>query len=195
MKRHLLPNEIDLLLDGEVGFGVQPLKAHVRTCSDCRHSLEEARLIVTQLEHLPHLAPSPMFAERLMSQVQVFVPWHVAALDSARRFVPKSQPVRYLVGAMAASMALIITSLSLWLMTRADMAVFIADLVASRTREFLIGAVGDVLVGAFGEPALQLLRGSGILGISLALAVLLTATITVAFGMRALVSVASRRQS
>ena len=195
MNRHLLPNEIDLLLDGEVGFGVTPLKAHVRTCADCRASLDEARAIVTQLEHLPHLAPSPLFADRLMSQVQVFEPWHVAALDSARRFVPKSQPVRYLVGAMAASMGFMITVLSVWLVTRADMLVFFADLVASRTREFLIGAVGNVLVGTFGEPALQMLRGSGLLGLSLALAGLLTATIVVAFGMRALVSVASRRQS
>jgi hypothetical protein len=136
-----------------------------------------------------------MFADRLMSQVQVFVPWHVAALDSARRFVPRSQPVRYLVGALAASMALMITSMSLWLLTRGDMLMFFADLVASRTREFLIGAIGNVLVGAFGEPALEMLRGSGLLGISVALAALLTATISVAFGMRALVSVASRRHS
>ena len=31
--RHLLPDEIDLLLDDEVGFGVAPLKAHVRDCA------------------------------------------------------------------------------------------------------------------------------------------------------------------
>ena len=195
MKRHLLPNEIDLLLDGEVGFGVTPLKAHVRTCEECRTSLEEARTVVTALEHLPHLAPSPLFASRLMSQVQVFVPWHVAALDSARRYVPRSQPVRYLVGALAASMALVITSLSLWMLTRADMLVFFADLVASRTREFLVGAAGNVLAGTFGEPALRLLRDSGLPGITLALAVVLTATVTVALGMRALVGVASRRRS
>lgn len=195
MKRHLLPNEIDLLLDAEVGFGVTPLKAHVRTCDECRTSLEEARTVVTALEHLPHLAPSPLFASRLMSQVQVFVPWHVAALDNARRYVPRSQPVRYLVGALAASMALVMTSLSLWLVTRADMLVFFADLVASRTREFLVGAAGNVLAGTFGEPALRVLRDSGLPGITLALAVVLTATVTVALGMRALVGVASRRRS
>jgi hypothetical protein len=195
VKRHLLPNEIDLLLDGEVGFGVTPLKAHIRTCTDCRAKLDEARQIVTALEHLPHLAPSPQFADRLMSRVQVFVPWHVAALDSARRFVPRSQPVRYLVGAMAASLALIMTSLSVWVFARADMAVFFADLVASRTREFLINAVGSALAGTFGEPAVALLRGSGLTGLALALAALLTATVAVAFGMRALVGVASRRRS
>ena len=195
MKRHLLPNEIDLLLDGEVGFGVTPLKAHVRTCAECRTQLDEARQVVTALEHLPHFAPSPQFANQLMSRVQVFVPWHVAALDSARRFVPRSQPVRYLVGAMAASLALMLTSLSVWLFARADMAIFFADLVASRTREFLIGALSNVLAGTFGEPALAVLRGTGLAGIALALAALLTATMAVAFGMRALVGVASRRRS
>ena len=34
--RHLLPAEIDLLLDEEVGFGVSPLRAHVQACADCR---------------------------------------------------------------------------------------------------------------------------------------------------------------
>ena len=34
--RHLLPNEIDLLVDGEAGFGVAPLRAHVAECDECR---------------------------------------------------------------------------------------------------------------------------------------------------------------
>ena len=41
--RHLLPNEIDLLVDGEVGFGVAPLRAHVRECAECHAKLDEAR--------------------------------------------------------------------------------------------------------------------------------------------------------
>ena len=46
--RHLLPEEIDLLLDGEVGFGVQPLRAHVRGCDLCRRELEDARALVRE---------------------------------------------------------------------------------------------------------------------------------------------------
>lgn len=195
MNRHLLPNEIDLLIDGEVGFGVTPLKAHVRGCPDCRAQVEQARTVVTALEHLPHLAPSSMFADRLMSQVNVFVPWHVAALDSARKLVPTSRPARYLAGAVAASMALVMTSVSLWLLTRLDMFVFFADLVGSRARTYVVSAFGDLLAGTFGEPALALVRGSGTLGITLALAGLVIATGMVAMGMRALVGVASRRQS
>ena len=40
--RHLHPNEIDLLLDGEVGFGVAPLRAHVEGCAECRAKLDDA---------------------------------------------------------------------------------------------------------------------------------------------------------
>lgn len=195
MNRHLLPNEIDLLIDGEVGFGVTPLKAHVRGCPDCRARVDQARTVVTALEHLPHLAPSSMFADRLMSQVNVFVPWHVAALDSLKTLVPASRPARYLAGAVAASMALVMTSVSLWLLTRLDMFMFFADLVGSRVRGYMVTAFGDLLAGTFGEPALAMLRGSGTLGIMLALAGLLTATAMVAVGMRALVGAASRRQS
>ena len=44
--RHLLPNEIDLLLDGEVGFGVAPLRAHVDGCEDCQARLARSRKVV-----------------------------------------------------------------------------------------------------------------------------------------------------
>jgi hypothetical protein len=49
-ERHLLPNEIDLLLDGEVGFGVSPLRAHVDDCATCRSRLADARVVVEALE-------------------------------------------------------------------------------------------------------------------------------------------------
>ena len=100
MERHLLPEEIDLLLDGEVGFGTPPLKAHVRSCAACSHELESARALVRQLEHLPHIAPSPLFASRVLSRVQLFVPWHVALLDSMRGLVPQSRGLRVAAAAM-----------------------------------------------------------------------------------------------
>ena len=90
--RHLLPDEIDLLLDDEVGFGVAPLKAHIRDCADCRAQVDEARFVVDALEDLPHFAPSHTFADRVMSQVPVFVPWHVAARDTVRRWLPTVAP-------------------------------------------------------------------------------------------------------
>ena len=41
MNRHLLPDEIDLLVDGEAGFGGAPLKAHVRGCAECAQLFDE----------------------------------------------------------------------------------------------------------------------------------------------------------
>ena len=86
--RHLLPNELDLLLDGEVGFGVTPLKAHVDECAECRMRLEQARVVIDALDNLPRHAPAPSFANRVMANVQVIEPWHVAMYAATIRLVP-----------------------------------------------------------------------------------------------------------
>ena len=66
--RHLLPNEIDLLVDGEAGFGVAPLRAHILECGECRERLDDARVVVEALEALPHFAPNARLAERVMAR-------------------------------------------------------------------------------------------------------------------------------
>ena len=86
LDRHLRSDEIDLLLDGEEGFGVTPLRAHVRSCIQCRMDLDRAREVVLLLDGLPDFAPSTAFADKVMSQVQVFEPWHAAALNTASKF-------------------------------------------------------------------------------------------------------------
>ena len=88
--RHLLPNEIDLLVDGEAGFGVAPLRAHVAECDECRARLDDAMIVVDALEALPHFAPDSRLADRVMAQVPVFVPVHVAARDSVFRWLERS---------------------------------------------------------------------------------------------------------
>ncbi|HEY9480323.1 MAG TPA: hypothetical protein VIP79_09540, partial [Gemmatimonadaceae bacterium] len=94
MNRHLLPEEIDQLLDGEVGFGTAPLKQHVRTCSECRAELDSARALVNRLEQLPRFAVPSRFTDEVMSRVQVFVPWHVALADSFRALAPTQRKWR-----------------------------------------------------------------------------------------------------
>jgi hypothetical protein len=163
--RHLLPEEIDLLLDGEVGFGTPPLKAHVRGCAVCSRELESARVLVRTLEHLPHIAPSPLFAGRVMSRVQLFVPWHVALLDTVRGLVPQSRPLRVAAGAVFATMAIALTTVSLWAFTRIDAVLFTADLVVDRARSAALGALGDALSALLGNAARPLLAG-GALGLA-----------------------------
>jgi hypothetical protein len=188
--RHLLPNEIDLLLDGEVGFGVTPLKAHVRACAQCRAEFEEARAVAAELDALPHLAPSPLFAERVMAKVQVFEPAHVAVTNTARRWLPQSRPARVLAGAMAASAAVVLSVGALWIGANLNI---LANLIAERGRGTLAAAVGRLVAAAFGQPAVDALTSSGLGGVAIAITVLLATVFATALGLRA-VAIASRRR-
>jgi hypothetical protein len=189
--RHLLPDEIDLLLDGEVGFGTAPLKAHVRGCAHCRAELDTARALVRELEHLPLFTPSPLFATRVMSQVQVFVPWHVALLDGVRSLIPRSPGLRWAVGSGLATVAVLLTVISAWALTRIDSVVFAADMVLDRARAGAMGALATAVSALFGEAALQALHASGPAGLAAALALLLVAAIVATTALR-VVAVRSR---
>lgn len=184
MDRHLLPSEIDLLLDGEVGFGTSPLKTHVRKCSTCRGELEEARATVRALEHLPHLAPSPLFAERVLSRVNVFVPWYVAALDTLRGLVPSSRGGRIAFGVGAGSLAAVMSVLVLWIALRFDAVVFAVGMLADRIRASLLDGAGALLAGALGDSAYTLVRSSGLLGLSVLTLALIAAALLAATLLR-----------
>lgn len=188
MDRHLLPNEIDLLLDGEIGFGTSPLKTHIRRCAQCRAELDEARALVRALEHLPRLAPSADFRERVMARLQVYVPWYVALLDTVRGWVPRSRPARVLAGAGALSMLSVLTWVSLLLVSRLDTLVFATDLGLARARSAALGLISDALAGAIGESALQVLRATGWLGVTIAGLVLLMTTAGAASLLRGFVA-------
>lgn len=193
--RHLQPNEIDLLVDGEVGFGVTPLRAHVRECGECRAELESARAVATELERMPHFSPSSRFSERVMAQVQVFEPAHVTALDTARRWVPQSRPARVLAGTGAVAVASLLSVLTLWLGARADSVVFVSDLLLTRMRAGLASAFGDLATGALGRPALALFESGGTAGLLAALSVLLATFVVAGFGLRFVASASRRRRS
>jgi hypothetical protein len=190
--RHLLPNEIDLLLDGEVGFGVAPLRAHVDECEDCQARLARSRRVVDALEDLQHFAPSPRFSERVMAQVQIVEPWHVAVLDTARRFVPRSAPMRGLMTATASAVALALTSGAVWLALHADLAVYSFNLAAGRARTVLMDSAASVIGTAFGQSGLDALRSSGLRGLALGAGVMVVAVGGAAFGLRALASSPTR---
>ena len=165
MQRHLLPDEIDQLLDGELGFETAPLNAHVRSCDQCRSQLESARQLVRELEHLPHLRPSLGFGDRVMSRVQVFVPWHVALTDWARSLVPRSRAWRVAAGVGFATAGVVLSTLTIFALTRLDAVLFVSEMVWDRLRagamELLSAAVGAVL----GQGAAEAFRASGAVGV------------------------------
>jgi hypothetical protein len=194
--RHLLPDEIDLLLDDdEVGFGVNPLRSHLRECAECRGKVEDARLIVDVLEDLPHFAPSHDFASRVMSQVPVFVPWHVSARQTLARFVPQSRSAQIALGALATSVASILTVAILWISTQTDVLVVASGAASDQFRGLIYDAGRTVLATVFGDQMFAIIQSTGRVGIVAALLGLAAATGGSIVGLRALATASSRRRA
>lgn len=143
--RHLLPNELDLLVDGDSGFGLAPLRAHVESCSDCRARLSELQAIVGQLDRLPHFAPRHGFADRVMRDVQVIEPWHVALVESAKRLVPERTGMRILAAAGASLAATTVSGAAVWMAFKADLLGWSAGAALEQGGR---GAWGSVAAGA-----------------------------------------------
>lgn len=152
--RHLLPQEFDLLLDEEVGFGVPPLLGHVRECSQCANELAAARAAVEALERVPRFRPSPLFAERVMLRVHMFRPWHAAAMELARRLVPRPGPLRTAVTIGGGVALVTLTGLGLWAATRMNSFLFLLGVLTEQLRRIAIDAV-DTLFGGAAAAALE----------------------------------------
>lgn len=192
--RHLLPEEFDLLLDGEEGFGVAPLRAHLAQCAGCRAEYEAQREVVVALEELPHLAPSARFTDAVMAQVQVFEPWHVALREQVARALPRTQAGRAVVFGAGGVMAVTMTLLTVWLAHRADAVLFLIALVGQRLREAVSGGIHDAVVATVGEGAATRVATGGLVGVAVALSVLALGVLGTAFGLKTLASAARSRR-
>ena len=193
--RHLLPDEIDLLLDDEVGFGVAPLKAHIRDCSDCRAKVEDARTVVDAVEDVPHFAPTHTFADRVMAQVPVFVPWHVAARDTVARWVPQSRPPRRAVGAKSNPPPSV-----QWLGkhkggTQTDVLTIATGAAGDQFRGLLSAAARGLLSTRFGDQMFAVIQRTGTVGLAAGLAGVVVAAGGSIVGLRALATASSRRRA
>ena len=188
--RHLLPNEIDLLADGEAGFGVAPLRAHLAECGDCRARYDELRIVAESLEALPHFTPSLRFADTVMREVQVVEPWHVALTEGARRLVPRSTPMRVLAGAGAGAAALAISGSAAWLAFRGDLAGWVVNLFVDRTRQTIVTGAGEVASSALGADATSALASGGLATLAISTVVLAAAAAGAVLGFRRLAATA-----
>lgn len=195
--RHLLPNEIDLLLDEdeEAGFGVAPLKAHVRDCAECRARLEEASVVVEALEELPLFAPSHRFADKVMAQVPVFVPWHVAAREALVGWLPSSRPARVLALAGGASIATLLTAAVLWVVTQTDLLGVATGVLGARARELVGDTLRGIATTVFGDQVFTAIQQAGVLGLGIALAAFFLAAGATIFGLRRIAVASGRRRS
>lgn len=192
--RHLLPDEIDQLLDDEVGFGAAPLKAHIAECDDCRGRLDDARAVASLIEELPRLAPSHRFSERVMAEVVPFVPWHVAARDTIAEWIPAAGRSRKVAIVAGSAVAVVLTVVTAVLATQTDLIVFAANVGVDRLREVVVTGVGSVVVNLFGEQTFDAVAQYGALGFAVAGGVMLLGMGAAFASLRALAASASRRR-
>jgi hypothetical protein len=190
--RHLLPDEFDLLVDGEEGFGVAPLATHVEACPACRNEVERRRRVVSALERAPHFSPSPLFAYRVMNQVQVFEPWYVSLGDSLRRMAPRSRPARIVAAATAGVVGVTMTAGALWIVTRLDVVLFLISAVSERARVAFAAFAGSALRSALGDSAASALLQNGATGIAIAVSAFLLTVVIAAVSLRAVTSPSNR---
>lgn len=194
-QRHLLPNEIDLLVDGDAGFGVAPLRAHLAECDDCRARYDELRTVAEAIDALPHFTPSVRFADAVLAKVQVVEPWHVALTESATRLVPSSTPMRVLAGIGAGIAAVTISGSAAWLAFRGDLAGWVVNLFLDRTRQGIVTGAGEVAAGALGAEATAALASGGLPVLLTTTAVLAIAAIGAVLGFRRLAATARAARS
>ncbi len=194
LDRHLRTDEIDLLLDGEEGFGVAPLRAHVRLCVQCQMELDRAREVVVLLDGLPDFAPSTAFADKVMSQVQVFEPWHVAALATASKFVPETRSAKVAAGVGAAAGAGFLAAASVWAVSRADIGLLLAQVGLERFQDRVAAAFSDVASAALGQNGLHMLQSGGPAFAALAIGGFVATVGVAVVGLRAVATVSRSRR-
>ena len=193
LTRHLLPDELDLLLDGETGFGVQQLTGHLRDCARCRDELTALRAFVLDIETLPELTPHSGFADRVMHEVHVFEPWQVAIRTSVADWMPASPAMRIAAGTALTGAASLVTGAAAWGWAHRDATVFVGGLVTERAREGLFAsltATAQTLVGPLGSTF-----GSGLPLLGVAGATLLTGAGLGFLGLRAVAARARRLEA
>jgi hypothetical protein len=194
VNRHLLPTEVDLLVDGDGGFGLAELAAHAEQCAACRARVDEARLVAATLDSLPHSKPALGFADRVMNRVEVYQPWYVAVWDSAERVVPASLPMRRAAIGLLAAGSLTVTAGAVWVVSQADTASWMAASWLAQGQTAAASVIGDALGALFGQSAAGLLRSGSLTTVALGGAALLGAVGAAAAGLGRLASAARVRQ-
>lgn len=182
--RHLLPNEFDLLLDEESGFGVQPLREHVRGCTDCRSRLDSAKRLASRLSDLPLIAPRYGMADRVMARVPVFVPWHVAARDAVTPWIPAGRRVQFAAAAVTAVAGTLITGGTLWVAARGDLVATLTGLAGEGAQSAATDAAGSLVVAIFGPQVVTVFQQVGPWGVAAAIVGFAAASLTTVAGLR-----------
>jgi hypothetical protein len=178
---HLDSADIELLLDDEHAPAAQPLAAHAARCDQCRTAVEEARFVAEMLTTAPHLKPTRDFSERVMGNVTVSSPWHVAVGQSVRAAVPEQGVARTGLVAGGVLAGIVTTAGAVWVALRADQATMVGSMLLERAQATGLRVANGVAGTVFGPTAVELLQKHGLLAVLVAVpAFLATAGVALA---------------
>jgi hypothetical protein len=124
--------------------------------------------------------------DRVMAQVPVFVPWHVAARDAVGQWIPQGRPLRVAALTVGTAFASLLTVATLWLVTQGDLLALAAGVAGERARTLVGGAAQELAAALFGEQFLVLLQQTGLIGAGLAGLGFITAAAGAVMGLRAI---------
>jgi hypothetical protein len=170
MDRHLTPDELDRLLDGDVGFATPEVERHAQECPQCSADLDALRAVVAQLGRIPEWAPSPLFSDRVMANVVVFEPWYITLGDVARSAIPETRTGRVVAGSLAGVSAAAISGVAALVAANWEMSKLIFGIVAGRVEHAATTAFTATVAGILGDQAAQTLFAQGPLGLGIAAA-------------------------
>ena len=135
-REHFTPDELDRWLEGELA--TDRVK-HLMTCRACALEAHEVRALVRGLEQLPHFAPSPGFADRVMVNVRTPTVAPVPAQQPGRRF--RLRPA-WAVAATLAGLSLVSTVVAVaWGLQHQAQVVMFGQWVLAMTQSWGAAAV------------------------------------------------------
>ena len=114
------------------------VESHLVACPRCQSEVEEWRSLFIALSGLPHFAPAPGFALRVMAHVRIPRPFHARAGALVARVLPKTTPGWAFAVLLLAIPALAAGSLAFWLLSKSYLTA--AGLWAFATDRFALGA-------------------------------------------------------
>ena len=194
--QHLLPDQFEEVLDNDEAQDVtSALREHLDACPECRAELATRSALARALDQLPHHGPATLFGYRVMSQVQVFEPWHVALRDSVRRLVPRTRPARWIAGITAVTMATLLTFAGVWAALNTQSTWLFAEVGLKRVRAGLLSSIRAVLETAFGRDALNAIEGTGTMGTAIAASIVVGVFLVAIVGFRVAALASRRRRS
>src|SRR5262245_48615781 len=133
---------------------------------------------------MPLIAPRYGLADRVMSQVPVFVPWHVAARDSVTQWIPASPGLRLLAASLIGVAGTLISGATLWVATRGDLVSVVTGLAGEGAQVAAANAAGDLLVAVFGPQVVTVVQQLGPIGIGVAAGGFALSSLATVFGLK-----------